>query len=179
MEFFVHHHGRAGSEPLRERMVEAHWAYMDRFADHLIARGPTFTQETLVGSVHIVDLPDPAAARAFAFEEPCYQAGAFDGVLIHRWRNRLGRDMWAFPDRAADADRFLVLGLGVGTDEDQPRTDPATVIAYGPLLSDDASTWLGTAALVQATDPDAASRVLDVERYDSVEVTGWTFGGRR
>ncbi|WP_197275011.1 YciI family protein [Luteipulveratus halotolerans] len=122
MEFFVHHHGRAGSEPLRERMVEAHWAYMDRFADHLIARGPTFTQETLVGSVHIVDLPDPATARAFAFEEPCYQAGAFDGVLIHRWRNR-----------AADADRFLVLGLGVGTGEDRPRTDPEPLIAYGPV----------------------------------------------
>src|ERR1700691_2726128 len=30
------------------------------------------------GSVHIVDLPDPAAARAFAFDEPGYQAGRHD-----------------------------------------------------------------------------------------------------
>ncbi|HEV7711460.1 MAG TPA: hypothetical protein VGP16_24945 [Asanoa sp.] len=43
---------------------------MDGFAAELIARGPTFDGDRLSGSVHIVDLPDPAAARAFAFDEP-------------------------------------------------------------------------------------------------------------
>ncbi|WP_449351155.1 hypothetical protein [Streptomyces shaanxiensis] len=40
---------------------------MDGYEAELIARGPTFTTdgETLTGSVHIDDLPDPAAARAF------------------------------------------------------------------------------------------------------------------
>ena len=38
------------------------------------------------GSVHIVDLPDPAAARAFAFDEPNYQGGAYRDVMVRRWR---------------------------------------------------------------------------------------------
>ncbi|SCD89657.1 hypothetical protein GA0115239_111226 [Streptomyces sp. BpilaLS-43] len=37
------------------------------------------------------------------------------------------------------------------------RDDP---IAYGPLLSDDGSAWLGTAALVRAPAPDTARSVL-------------------
>jgi hypothetical protein len=35
--------------------------------------------------VHIVGLPDPAAARTFAFAEPNYQAGAYRDVLLRRW----------------------------------------------------------------------------------------------
>ena len=47
--------------------------------------------------MHIVDLPYPAAARAFAFYEPNYQAGVYRHVLLRRWRNLLGRTMWDFP----------------------------------------------------------------------------------
>jgi uncharacterized protein YciI len=45
---------------------------MDRYKAEMIARGPTLADDgdTPTGSVHIVDLPDPAAARAFAFGEP-------------------------------------------------------------------------------------------------------------
>ena len=98
MEFFCYHRDRRDSLALREELGERHWSYMDRFAAELIARGPTFTDDgTPTGSVHIVDLPDAAAARAFAFEEPNYQAGVYRDVLLRRWRNVLGRDMWAFP----------------------------------------------------------------------------------
>ncbi len=59
-------------------MVEQHWSYMDRFAATMIARGPTFTRDgTLTGSVHMLGLPGPDEARAFAFDEPGYQAGAY------------------------------------------------------------------------------------------------------
>jgi hypothetical protein len=52
---------------------------MDRYAAQIIARGPTLASDgdTPTGIVHIVDLPDPAAARAFAFDEPNYQAGVY------------------------------------------------------------------------------------------------------
>jgi uncharacterized protein YciI len=88
---------------LRTELLEEHWSYMDRYAAEMIARGPTFAGhgDTPTGSVHIVDLPDPAAARAFALDEPDYQAGAYRDVLPRRWRNRLGRTMWDFPRRAA------------------------------------------------------------------------------
>ncbi|MET8867453.1 hypothetical protein ABZW11_31320 [Nonomuraea sp. NPDC004580] len=48
-----------------------------------------------------------------------------------------------------------------------------------PLLSDDGGTWLGTAALIRATDRQAARTLLDPDRYAGVEVHAWEFGGRR
>ena len=48
----------------------------------------------------------------------------------------------------------------------------------GPLLSDNGTNWLGTAALVRAPDPDAARAVLNPARYADVEVHNWQFGGR-
>ena len=57
--------------------------------------------------------------------------------------------------------------------------DRDELIAYGPLLSDDGTTWLGTAALVRAPDPDTARAVLPTDRYADIEVHNWEFGGRR
>ena len=110
---------------------------MDRFADRMIARGPTFAPDgaTPTGSVHILDLADAAAARAFAFDEPGYQAGVYRDVLLRRYRNLLGRTMWDFPGGRTGGDRYLVLGLGAGELEVPPGTED--LIAYGPLLSDD------------------------------------------
>ena len=179
MEFFCYHRDRPGSMRLREELREEHWSYMDRYQTELIARGPTFADDdTVTGSVHIVGLPDPAAARAFAFDEPNYQAGAYRDVLLRRWRNLLGRTMWDFPGGASGA-KYLVLGLSTG-----PGTDLAVppgrdgLIAYGPPLADDGASWLGTAALVQAQDPDVARAVLTPDGYACVEVHDWEFGGR-
>jgi len=165
---------------LREALLERHWAYMDRYQADMIARGPTLAGDTPTGSVHIVGgLPDPAAARAFAFDEPNYQAGAYRDVLLRRWRNLLGRTMWDFPGGRAGGHRFLVLGLGEGQAADLAvPPDWDELIAYGPLLSDDAATWLGTAALVRAPDPDAARAILTPDRYAGIEVHTWQFGGR-
>ncbi|MET8635074.1 YciI family protein [Streptomyces sp. NPDC004096] len=182
MEFFCYHRDRPGSVALRGALLEEHWSYMDRFAAQLIARGPTFADdgETPTGSVHIVDLPDPVAARAFAFDEPNQQAGVYRDVLLRRWRNLLGRTMWDFPGGRTGGNRYLVLGLGSGpaADLDVP-SDRDGLIAYGPLLSDDAATWLGTAALLRAPDPDTARAVLTPEHYAGIEVHEWEFGGRR
>ncbi|MFD5338913.1 YciI family protein [Streptomyces hawaiiensis] len=184
MEFFCYHRDRPGSLPLREELGEAHWAYMDRYEAELIARGPTFAGdgETPTGSVHIVDLPDVAAARAFAFDEPNYQAGVYRDVLLRRWRNVLGRTMWEFPGGRTGGKRYLVLGFGSGTgaDPDVPGGGLRDeLIAYGPLLSDDGVVWLGTAALLRAPDREAARAVLTPGRYADVEVHDWEFGGRR
>ncbi|GHE45740.1 YciI family protein [Streptomyces capitiformicae] len=183
MEFFCYHRDRANSLGLREKLGEAHWSYMDRYEAELIARGPTFGEdgETPTGSVHIVGLPDPAAARAFAFDEPNHQAGVYRDVLLRRWRNLLGRTMWEFPGGRDGGSRYLVLGLGSGPGADLvvPATRRDELIAYGPLLSDDGDTWLGTAALVRAPRPETARAVLTSDEYDVIEVHEWEFGGRR
>lgn len=181
MPFFCYHRDRAGSQALRDALLEDHWAYMDRFADAMIARGPTLTDdgEAATGSVHVLDLPDAAAARAFAFEEPGYQAGVYQDVLVRRWENLLGRTMWDFPGGREGGSRFLVLGLGAGEPPDpELRADRDELVAAGPLLSDDGATWLGTAVLLRAADRRAAGDVLDRSRYDVIEVHPWQFGGR-
>lgn len=115
-------------------------------------------QET--GSVHILDLTDPATARAFAFDEPNHQAGVYRDVLLRRWRNLLGRTMWDFPGGPA-------AGLDAPPDSDD-------LIAYGSLLSDDGSVWLGTAALVRAR---TARGILTRGWYADVEVHAWESAG--
>ena len=181
MEFFCYHRDRPGSMALRDELLEEHWSYMDRYATELIARGPTLADDgdTATGSVHIVDLPDRAAARAFAFDEPNYQAGVYRDVLLRRWRNTLGRTMWDFHGGRTGGNRYLVLGLGTGQPADLAVPhDSDELIAYGPLLSDDGATWLGTAALVRAPDPVTARAILTPDRYADIEVHNWQFGGR-
>jgi uncharacterized protein len=181
MEFFCYHRDRPGSVDLRDELVEEHWSYMDRYAAQMIARGPTFAAdgETPSGSVHILDLPGPAAARAFAFDEPNYQAGVYRDVLLRRWRNTLGRTMWDFPGGRDGGHRYLVLGFGSGQAANLALPpDRDELIAYGPLLSDDGSTWLGTSMLVRAPGPDQARAILTPDRYAGIEVHNWAFGGR-
>ncbi|WP_327075631.1 YciI family protein (plasmid) [Kitasatospora purpeofusca] len=181
MEFLCYHRDRPGSLPLRDELLEEHWSYMDQYAKEMIARGPTLTDDgnTPTGSVHILDLPDPAAARAFAFEEPGYQADVYRDVLLRRWRNMPGRTMWDFPGGRTGGNRFLVLGLGTGQVADLAvPADRDELIAYGPLLPDDGATWLGTAVLFRAPDPETARAVLAPDRYADIEVHNWQFGGR-
>jgi uncharacterized protein YciI len=181
VEFFCYHRDRPGSVALREELLEQHWSYMDRYQAEMIARGPTLAADgdTPSGSVHILNLPGPAAARAFAFDEPNYQAGVYRDVLLRRWRNLLGRTMWDFPGGRDGGYRYLVLGLGTG-----PAADLAVppgqhgLIAYGPLLSDNGVTWVGTALLIRAPDPDEARSILAPDRYADIEVHSWQFGGR-
>jgi uncharacterized protein len=141
MEFFCYHGDRPGSAALRSEMLEEHWSYMDRYTSQMIARGPTFIDggDRPSGSVHIVDLPDPAAARAFAFDEPTYQAGVYRDVLLRRWRNELGRTMWDFPGGRTGGNRYLVLGLGERRATTELAVPPSQdeLIAYGPLLPED------------------------------------------
>jgi uncharacterized protein len=97
-------------------------------------------------------------------------------VLLRRWRNTLGRTMWDFPGGRAGGHRYLVLGLGTWPAAVPPGQDE--LIAFGPLLSDNGTTWLGTAALIRAPDPDTARAVLTPDRYAGIEVHNWQFGGR-
>ncbi|WP_042394576.1 YciI family protein [Streptacidiphilus carbonis] len=190
MEFFCYHRDRSRSAALRAELLEDHWSYMDQYAEQLIARGPTLTSDggAATGSVHIVELPDPAAARAFAFDEPNYQAGVYRDVMLRRWRNMLGRTMWEFPGGETEDPLYLVLGLGTRPPDADPHDagpgstcDRDDLIAYGPLLSDDGDTWLGTGVLLRAPDPATARTVLTSHRhhrYTDIEVHDWYFGGR-
>jgi hypothetical protein len=86
MPFYVYGQDRTDAGPAMADLTEAHWAYMDRFADRLILRGPTLSEDGTehTGSVHVVDLPDQASAERFATEEPFQWAGLFQRVTVAR-----------------------------------------------------------------------------------------------
>ena len=200
MEFFVYCRDRAGSAALREELTEAHWSFMDGYADAMIARGPTLSLDgdTATGSMHIVDLRNAEAVRAFVFEEPNYRSGVYEDVLVRRWRNALGRTMWDFEGDPVANRRFLIIGHGAPGVGEPPRalsderhrsfmdrgyTD--RFIARGPLLSDDGVSWVGSAMLIELRDRPEVDAMLAGDPfvlaglYEDVEIHDWEFGGRR
>jgi uncharacterized protein YciI len=199
VEYFFYCRDKPGSGKLLEELAEAHQSFMDRYADAMIARGPTLTPDRTAhtGSMHMVDLPDAEAARVFAFEEPYYQAGVYGEALVRRWRNALGRTMWEFEADPSVGKRFLVVGHGKpGTSGRRAELLEAhrryfvergyqrRFIERGPLLSDDGTAWVGSAMLVELPDRAAVDAMLADEPYvraglyAHVEVHDWQFGGR-
>jgi hypothetical protein len=86
MLFYVHglDADNVGADLLE--LSEAHWSYIDAFADRLVLRGPTLSDDGTAhtGSLHVLELPDRAAAERFAFEEPYWLAGLYRDVTITR-----------------------------------------------------------------------------------------------
>jgi uncharacterized protein len=66
----------------------AHLEYLGGFKDKMFAAGPTQTDDgqAMNGSLLIMDLPDRAAAEAFAAGDPYRKAGIFESVVIRRWK---------------------------------------------------------------------------------------------
>jgi uncharacterized protein len=146
---------------------------MDRFADGMIARGPTLApdRETWTGSLHILDLPGPAAAREFVAREPYNRAGLFEEHLIRRFDNRLGRTMWEFAGGSGQP-RFLVIADSLA----KAAVPPERLIVYGELLTLDDATPAGVALALEAPTRQAVETLLGRAR---AEIHAWEFGGRR
>lgn len=167
---------------------------MDGFADGMTARGPTLgpDRKTWTGSVHVVDLPDPKAARDFVAHEPYNQAGLFEEHLVWRFANVLGRTIWQFAD-AEDEPRFLVLAhptthipqevIPVPL-ADLPPELRKRLILYGELRDLDDDEPAGVALAVQAPTRETLDAQLEeastlLAHCDDLEIHDWEFGGRR
>ena len=169
-----------------DALNETHWSYMDRFADSMIARGPTLAadRETWTGSVHVLALPDVEAARRFVAEEPYNRAGLYEEHAIWLFENVLGRTMWEFSAPEASEPRFIV--IVEGSLEPAPLADLSAplrdrLILYGTLRSEPSGPPAGVALAIQAparTAVDALAHEAIVPRA-RVQVHDWEFGGRR
>jgi uncharacterized protein YciI len=171
---------------------ERHWSYMDGFADRMTARGPTLgtDRQTWTGSLHVVDLPGPDAARAFVAREPYSRAGLFAAHFIWRYENLLARTMWQFA-RATDEPYFLVLPRAA--DELPNDTEPVPfadlrrelrerLIVYGGLRDLDGEDPVGVALAVQAPTREAVDTLLEDGRvvdFGEIRIHDWELGGRR
>lgn len=200
MEYFFYCRDKPGAAAERKAIVEEHWSFMDRYADAMIARGPTMTDDGagVTGSMHMLDLPDAEAARVFAFEEPYYKSGVYSDVLVRRCRNAMERTMWEFDGDPDNNQRFLVIGHGKpgmsGTRdsllEDHrryfiERGYQEKFIARGPLWSDDGEEWVGSEFIIELPGRAAVDVFLAGEPYtcaglyERVEIHRWRFGGRQ
>ena len=173
---------------------EEHWSYMDRFADGMVARGPTLAadRELWTGSVHIVDLPSAEAAREFVEREPYNRAGLFEHHLIRRFENLLGRTMWDSPGGSADPRFFVIAHRVSGAGEHAPallRLDVADLlrerlIVHGDLLTPDDARPAGVALALQAPAREAVDALLrdgrpGLDEHFELQILDWEFGGRR
>lgn len=192
MLFYVHAQDRpeVGTELLD--LAEAHWSYLDRFADRLILRGPTLsdggTEHT--GSVHVVNLADRATAERFATKEPYWLAGLYRQVttaraviLLHREPtegshtsavpNALITGQWPPEPRDASATDLQLLGV-----------NPDSRLSFVAVLVDDnQSHTTGIVSIVRAL-PGEALRIIqpfaDQFTGKAVALTAqrWRRGGR-
>jgi uncharacterized protein len=172
---------------------EEHWAYLDDFADRLIARGPMLSDSgEHTGSLHIVRLDDHAAAVTFAHGEPYWRAGLYGSLEVARFRNLLKVTMWQ-RERLPGVDmswlavvRWPVKGEPLAADLDDTarelRADPSLVFC-GLSLDEAGKGTTGLVAGFDATSPDlpeAVTRVADriggAQSESTVE--RWQRGGR-
>src|SRR5580765_165755 len=159
---------------------------MDRFAESMIARGPTLDtdRETATGSLHVLALPGVAAVHEFVALEPNNRAGVYREHLVWRFENLLGRSMWDFP-RPATEPRFLVVGrsqLGRPAPAETLPTDLLErLILYGALTTLDGGELVGVALALQAPGREAVDALMKDKRtglgaLSEVEIHDWEFG---
>jgi len=198
MDFFVHSRDAPGTEALRDDdvLLEEHWSYMDGFAHAMIARGPTLApdRETATGSLHVLALPNVAAANEFVECEPNNRAGVYADHRIWGFENLLGRTIWEFTCEPVEP-RFLAIAES-GRDQSAPvprrPVPPATLgvelrerlIIYGALTETQSGETVGVAFALQAPDRNSAMAVLRagapwLNAFRTVELHDWEVGGRR
>lgn len=88
----------------RDIAREEHFKYLEKHRDILVLGGATLADadDTRTGSLLIVNVPDRAAADAFAEGEPLRRAGVFESYSV----NRMRRGQWnpAAAPRTAQGD---------------------------------------------------------------------------
>jgi uncharacterized protein YciI len=195
VDYLVYSRDAPGVDGNMTALTPAHWDYMDRFADRLVARGPTLSAdgEAHTGSLHIVAVRDAGAARRFADEEPYQGAGLFAETTITRYVNLLGRSMWDRPPPPDLRQSTFLLARwpAIPVDDRLVRTArdgigarPDHWVFLGLLVTDDGTGCTGVAGAADV-DPAAAERALgDVlqalqQEQAPTEIHRWQRGGRR
>lgn len=197
MQFFFYCRDRTDVGATRRALLKAHWAFMHRYVDAMIARGPTMSADgkSVTGSMHMVDLPDADAAREFAHDDPLAKSGVFEDIMVRRYHNVLGRSMWQFGGDPKSP-RFLFIGearpgtslqgrdlLGAQRSYFGEAGRAGRVILFGPLFGTDGETWEGTVMLLEAANSVVAEALVlgdpaaILKLYARTELRPWRFGG--
>ncbi|MEV8372178.1 YciI family protein [Kribbella sp. NPDC056861] len=177
MPYFVYGEDKPGVLPGLMEKAEAHWSYMDQYADRLILRGPTLTDdaEEHTGSVHVVDVDDRAEAERFAYEEPYWSAGFYQPLTVVQ--------AVVLADSADGVPKTLVTGEWPAAEVGELDGSDERVSFLAMLVDDEGSRSVGIVAAVDAL-PDKALTVVqpiaDGLRGEPAILTArrWQRGGR-
>ncbi len=76
--------------PVRQENRPAHVEYLKSFGEKLVGAGAILDEdESMCGSVVILDLGDKSEAEAFAAGDPYAKAGLFESATIDHWNKVL------------------------------------------------------------------------------------------
>jgi uncharacterized protein YciI len=174
----------------------AHQAYMDRWADRLVARGPTLSDdgEHHTGSIHVLGVDDRSTAERFAFAEPYAHAGWYASVSVLSMVPLVGGTMWDRPRPDPEPPAAFVSVTWSPRPVEQQwvtraregfvRFDDPPWLFGGLLTADDGHGSVGLVCAADLTPTDAARRVDTVLAHVEVaaahvEVRRWSRGGRQ
>jgi uncharacterized protein len=193
MPFYVHAQDRPGVGTDLDDLAEAHWSYMDQFADRLILRGPTLSDDGSehTGSVHVVNLADRASAERFATEEPYWLAGLYRQVTTVRTVVLLRREPSTVGSPTSEGPNALITGQWPAEPRNASDTEgpllginPDSRLSFvAVLVDDDQSHTTGIVAIVRALPAEALRLIqpfADQLAGEPVALTAqrWRRGGR-
>jgi uncharacterized protein YciI len=83
-------HDKAGALDVRLENRSAHVEYL-KSTDHVHLAGPLIDADGgMCGSMIVLDVPDMAAAEAWAANDPYAKAGLFSSVTLTEWKKVIG-----------------------------------------------------------------------------------------
>tara|TARA_R110001592_G_scaffold68283_2_gene209242 strand:+ start:1741 stop:2025 length:285 start_codon:yes stop_codon:yes gene_type:complete len=91
MHFIVFAIDKPGHADLRQSIRPDHLEYLGSQKDILVTAGPMQSDDgaSMIGSMLVIDVPDRAAAEAFAKGDPYAKAGLFESTVIKRWKRTI------------------------------------------------------------------------------------------
>ena len=175
---------------------ETHQSYIDQWAERLVARGPTLSDdgEHHTGSIHVLRVDDRPTAEQFAFAEPYARAGWYASVSVSAMVPLVRGTMWdrPRPDPERPASFVSVTWSPRSLEEPWPLyVRDAFLGADGPpwlfggfLTTEDGHRSLGLVGAVDLAPTDATRRLDPVLAHVDVgaahvEVRRWSRGGRQ
>ena len=195
MQYFAWGINKPGVKEKRTALIRAHWDFIAQYNDDLIARGPVMdanNHSEVIGSIHIVDLPDAGAVETFVHDEPFADAGLFREIIVKRFRLELNRTQFSFQS-TGDYPRFFIYCTAsidkIAPDDALTRAHQAYmlefdqhVICHGALLGRRGD-WQGKVFFVEFSDERKAREFLESEPlnlgglYNNTKFHRWTMGG--
>ena len=175
---------------------EAHQAYMDRWANRLVARGPTLSDdgEQHSGSIHVLRVEDRPTAERFAFAEPYARAGWYVTVSVSSMMPLVSGTMWDRPRPDPEPPAAFVSVTWSPRPVEQHwvervrevfvRSDDPPWLFGGLVTTDDGHRSVGLVGAVELAVTDVVRRVDLVLGHAEVgathvEVRRWSRGGRQ